>query len=107
MPMHFPRDVYELMRERDRAFEQDDYNWVWEFMTRKGMKIKDANQFLMAFHKARYELFTISSKKRYESQRWLVEHGVKRMNGEYAKLGDPLPSAEEYKRLRLKNEKRP
>lgn len=71
---------------RNRAFEADDLEWA-----RKQMPTASSRVVEMAFHKARYECRHVSDDKRHESQRWLVENRVARMDGSPVILGEPLP----------------
>ena len=76
----------DYMRARDAAFENDNLEWV------RAQK-PDASQELIetSFHKARLECWAVSEGKRRESQRWLIERGLSRMNGLPINEGDPLP----------------
>lgn len=82
-----PDDLAVALSERNRAFEADDLEWARKQMPTAA----DPRVVEMAFHKARYECRAVSAKKRRESQAWLIENHVRRLDGDYVIPGDPLP----------------
>ncbi len=87
MPDDLPDDLKAALAERNRAFEAGDLEWV-----RKQIPNASSPRVIeMAFHKARYECRQVSAKMRRESQCWLIENHVARIDGTPVIPGDPLP----------------
>lgn len=87
--MRKPLDEY--ISERNRAFETDDLQWTRRFLTENGTPPSHESVVIMAFHKARYECPGVSEKKRLESQKWLFENKVTKLDGTFVEPGEALP----------------
>lgn len=79
-----------LIKERNAAFESDDFDWARRTINNSHPEVVEAG-----FHKARYECVDVSDAKRLESQKWLADRKLKRLLGGVVQHGDPLPGSDQ------------
>ena len=70
-------NLAQFLAERDKALIDLDMDWARRTMP----DVSDDLVRLMALHKARYEVTTLSAELRHTSGQWLRERGLHRFDG--------------------------